>query len=86
MAALPPPGPWLWLSNAGAVSCGNSQCVTRGHGHPWAVLGAAELAELGALAKARRLVVRCRCGALQYDPLSGMVFERDFTEAERDIA
>ena len=66
---------WLWGDRHGHVSCGAAGCTTNCHG-VWAKLTVQELAEWGALAKAHRTTLRCRCGAVEYDPASRTVRER----------
>lgn len=75
MDAEHPAAPWLWGDRHGALSCGASACsLPRREYHP---LSPIELAELGALAKAHRTTLRCRCGAVEYDPESRTVRERN---------
>lgn len=69
---------WLWGNRAGAISCGAHGCGgpnTGPRAHDWAPLRPHELAELGALAAARRETLRCQCGAVEYDRVSRMVRE-----------
>jgi len=67
--------PWLWGDRHGHVSCGATGCAPNCHG-VWAKLNPSELAEWGALALSHRTTLRCRCGAVEYDPASRTVRER----------
>lgn len=67
--------PWLWISEDGKLSCGAQRCTAPAP-NGWHVLRYPELAELAELAKAQHTTLRCRCGAVEYDPASRTVRER----------
>jgi hypothetical protein len=68
--------PWLWINPLGHLSCGAASCQPATSENGWHVLNPVELAELAALAQARRSTLRCQCGAVEYDPASRTVRER----------
>lgn len=70
---------WLWLTYEGHISCGSDRCRPAQAG-PSHVLNPVELAELAALARAQRTTLRCRCGAVEYDPASRTVREANDPE------